>query len=104
LIFKGVEIFQIAYMSNREDRTGGLIVGIGAMGAAGIFFALIFAIWITTIAADVPCRDCRDEQHTITPLPGIAFESQKLVANLWTEFAAHRSEALATNGKELQNP
>jgi len=26
------------------------------------------------------------------------------VANLWTEFAAHRSEALAMNGKELQNP
>jgi hypothetical protein len=25
------------------------------------------------------------------------------VANLWTEFAAHRSEALATNGKEPQN-
>jgi hypothetical protein len=28
--------------------------------------------------------------------------SGKLVANLWTEFAAHRSEALATNAKELQ--
>jgi len=28
----------------------------------------------------------------------------KIVANLWTEFAAHRSQALATNGKELQNP
>ena len=28
----------------------------------------------------------------------------KFVANLWTEFAAHRGEALATNGKELQNP
>ena len=26
------------------------------------------------------------------------------VANLWTEFAAHRSEALATNGKEPKNP
>jgi hypothetical protein len=26
------------------------------------------------------------------------------VANLLTEFAAHRSEALTTNGKELQNP
>jgi hypothetical protein len=25
------------------------------------------------------------------------------VANLWTEFAAQRSEALATNGKEPQN-
>ena len=34
------------------DRTGGLIVGIGAIGAS-IFFALIFGIWITSIAADV---------------------------------------------------
>ena len=25
------------------------------------------------------------------------------MANLWTEFAAHRSEALSTNGKEPQN-
>lgn len=29
---------------------------------------------------------------------------QKFVANLWTEFAAHRSDALITNGKEPQNP
>lgn len=29
---------------------------------------------------------------------------QKFVANLWTEFAAHRSAVLATNGKEPQNP
>jgi len=28
---------------------------------------------------------------------------KKFVANLWTEFAAHRSEALATNGKERKN-
>jgi hypothetical protein len=28
----------------------------------------------------------------------------KFVANLWTEFAARDGEALATNGKELQNP
>jgi len=28
----------------------------------------------------------------------------KFVANLWTEFAAHRGGALATNRKELQNP
>jgi hypothetical protein len=26
------------------------------------------------------------------------------MANLWTEFTAHRSEALAANGKELQPP
>ena len=30
--------------------------------------------------------------------------TQKCVANLWTEFAAHEGEALAANGKEPQNP
>ena len=29
---------------------------------------------------------------------------QKRVANLWTEFAARRGDALITNGKEPQNP
>jgi hypothetical protein len=28
----------------------------------------------------------------------------KFVANLWTEFTAQHGEALATNGKEPQNP
>lgn len=31
-------------------------------------------------------------------------KEQKFVDNLWTEFSAHCSEALATDGKELQNP
>jgi hypothetical protein len=35
--------------------------------------------------------------HTVAP-------RKNFVANLWTEFSAHRGEALATNGKELQNP
>jgi hypothetical protein len=30
--------------------------------------------------------------------------SQKVVANLWTEFAAQYGEALTANGKEPQNP
>ena len=29
---------------------------------------------------------------------------QKRVANLWTEFTAHRSNALIQNGKEPENP
>ena len=41
LVFKGVEILQIALMSNRSDRTAGLIIGalavIMALGAAGYF-------------------------------------------------------------------
>jgi hypothetical protein len=30
--------------------------------------------------------------------------NQNFVANLWTEFSAHRSDAPIANGKELQNP
>ena len=30
--------------------------------------------------------------------------AKKSVANLWTEFAAQHSEAVAMNGKEPQNP
>ena len=41
IIFKGVEIFQIALMSNRENRSLGLIIGVlailGAIGTAGFF-------------------------------------------------------------------
>jgi len=41
LVFKGVEIFQIALMSSREERTGGLVIGglaiVLAIGAAVYF-------------------------------------------------------------------
>jgi hypothetical protein len=41
LVFKGFEILQIALMSNRTDRTAGIIIGILAVvlaiGAAGYF-------------------------------------------------------------------
>jgi hypothetical protein len=30
--------------------------------------------------------------------------AKKHVANLWTEFAAHHVDAMATNGKECKNP
>jgi hypothetical protein len=35
---------------------------------------------------------------------GRTASDEKFVANLWTEFSAQRSYALATNGKEPQNP
>jgi len=41
----------------------------------------------------IPVRDAKLE-----------FPSEKLVANLWTEFTAQHGEALVTNRKELQNP
>jgi hypothetical protein len=35
----------------------------------------------------------------------VNFQPRKqFVVKLWTEFAAQHGEALATNGKELQNP
>jgi len=41
LVFKGFEILQIALMSNRTDRTGGIVIGILAvviaLGASGFF-------------------------------------------------------------------
>jgi uncharacterized membrane protein (DUF485 family) len=41
LIYKGVEILQVALMSNRTNRTAGIIIGIGAiiisLIAAGFF-------------------------------------------------------------------
>lgn len=45
LIFKGIEIFQIAQMSSREDRKSGLNLGTAmifvSILAAGIFYVLI---------------------------------------------------------------
>jgi uncharacterized membrane protein (DUF485 family) len=45
LVFKGYEIFQIAFMSNREKRGGGLAIGICAIIisfiAATVFIYLI---------------------------------------------------------------
>jgi uncharacterized membrane protein (DUF485 family) len=47
LIYKGVEIFQVALMSNRTNRTAGIIIGIcaiiGSVIAAGVFTIMIDA-------------------------------------------------------------
>jgi hypothetical protein len=45
LIYKGFEILQIALMSNREDRTAGLIIGVIAVVVA-FFAAFKFFNWI----------------------------------------------------------
>ncbi|HEU4712024.1 MAG TPA: hypothetical protein VFS76_10690 [Pyrinomonadaceae bacterium] len=59
LVFKGVEIFQIALASQRTDgsRTLALIIG-GVMIAISILAAIIFAIWITdqAVGVSVPGR------------------------------------------------
>jgi len=47
--------------------------------------------------------DIRDRCRTQGGLTGEDL-SKKLWANLWTEFAARRRDALTVNGRELQNP
>lgn len=45
LVFKGFEIFQIAFMSSRENRAAGLSFGVGAILIA-IVLAFKFVAWI----------------------------------------------------------
>jgi uncharacterized membrane protein len=52
LVFKGIEIYQIAKMSSREDRAGGLTLGT-MMIVISIIAALVFAVWITTQAESI---------------------------------------------------
>jgi hypothetical protein len=49
LVFKGVEIFQVALMSSRPDRKHGLLIGAGALSLS-VLFAILFALWITDIS------------------------------------------------------
>jgi hypothetical protein len=52
LVFKGVEIFQIALMSGRPSRTGGMIIGILAVAIA-IVAAGSFSLWADQVAASI---------------------------------------------------
>ena len=52
LVFKGVEIFQIALMSVRSNRTGGMIIGILAVAIA-IVAAAGFSFWADQVAASI---------------------------------------------------
>ena len=52
LVFKGVEIFQIALMSARSNRTGGMIIGILAVAIA-IVAAGGFSFWADQVAASI---------------------------------------------------
>ena len=44
LVFKGVEIFQIAWMSNRQSRAGGMMLGLLMIGLS-VFLAFVFVGW-----------------------------------------------------------
>lgn len=52
LVFKGVEILQIALMSVRSNRTGGIIIGIVAVAIA-IVAAGGFSFWADQVAASI---------------------------------------------------
>jgi uncharacterized membrane protein (DUF485 family) len=52
LVFKGVEILQIALMSVRPNRTGGMIIGILAVALA-IIAAGGFSFWADQVAASI---------------------------------------------------
>jgi hypothetical protein len=55
LVFKGVEILQIALMSSRPDRTFGIIVGIVALAVA-IMAAGGFSFWADEMASSISDR------------------------------------------------
>ena len=55
LVYKGVEIFQIALMSNRANRGWGLLIGSLAIGFA-VLAGAGFSIWADQIAASISDR------------------------------------------------
>ena len=52
LVFKGVEIFQIAWVTDRKVTETPVLLGI-AMLVAGVTLAIIFAVWATMQAESV---------------------------------------------------
>ena len=52
LIFKGIEIYQIAKMSSRQDTSGGLTLGT-VMIIVSIVAAVVFSGWITMQADSI---------------------------------------------------
>jgi len=54
LVFKGVEIWQMALCSSREDRRVPIIVGMLSLVAGIVLGGLFALIWLTTGAANVP--------------------------------------------------
>lgn len=55
LVFKGIEIFQIALMSNRSDRTLGLLLGFACFAAA-IVAGVGFSVWAESVAQSIGDR------------------------------------------------
>jgi hypothetical protein len=63
LVYKGVEIFQIALMSSLPNRTLGLAIGGAAIGSA-IAAAIGFSVW-----AELVARSIGERMNAIPGLP-----------------------------------
>jgi uncharacterized membrane protein (DUF485 family) len=55
LVFKGLEIFQVALMSSRSNRTVGLLLGVGCIVLA-IIAGVGFSYWADTVASSISDR------------------------------------------------
>jgi hypothetical protein len=65
LVFKGAEIFQIAFMSSRENRFYGMGIGLISILVA-IGAGVIFSVWATWIAVDIT-----NKLNAVPTLPGL---------------------------------
>jgi NADH:ubiquinone oxidoreductase subunit 6 (subunit J) len=55
LVFKGVEIFQIAFMSTRQNRTWGMLIG-GVFVLIALAVGIGFSVWADLQAASISDR------------------------------------------------
>jgi hypothetical protein len=57
LVFKGIEILQIALMSNRENRAGGIVIGILFVAisiGAGLMFTKMIDAQASAVSSHTP--------------------------------------------------
>ncbi len=55
LVFKGVEILQIALMSPRQNRVGGILIGVVFIGIA-VAAGIGFSVWADSTAQSISDR------------------------------------------------
>ena len=55
MVYKGIEIFQIALMSNRENRLPGLVIGVVCTVVA-VVLGLAFVLWAESVAQSIGDR------------------------------------------------
>jgi len=68
LVFKGIEIFQIAFMSQRQERRAGLVIGVLAI-ILSIVGAVSFTVWVDSHAQSAASRFNPSAETRSTPVP-----------------------------------